>query len=294
MPSVRLHLVQSPTSGEHEHIIMSTIETMVKVSYTVGRFQPPTIGHRMLIKAVREAADPGHAYVFVSAVGPDNDKNPLPAELKLPLLQHMFPDVKFIHTKRDCLPEFPNCGGPGMALAWLTSVKKYDPSNITVVLGKERLGDPNSKEYFGESARIWGGEDKPKPAFFVPVGHVLKRDMKAPSTDENNMSGTKARSYVTEDDSGKRDFYIAVGYDPKTMSPEVEAVYNRIYEAKFGVRRGGNKEEEGAIPTGGPDGEPQTARRYKTRRLKKSKASSRALYRRGLRSRTGSSRTNRF
>lgn len=273
---------------------MSILETMVKVAYTVGRFQPPTIGHRMLIQAVKSAADPGHAYVFVSAVDPDNDKNPLPADLKLPLLQHMFPDVKFIHTKRDC-KGYKNCGGPGLALAWLTDKENgpgYDRSEVTVVLGKERLGDPKSKEYFGTGARIWGGDDK-EPANFIPVGHTVKRDMKAPSTDENNMSGTKARSYVKEDDSGKADFYNAVGYDPNTPAPEVEAVYDRIYAAKFGTKRGGNKEEEGVIPTGGPDGEPVSGGRRKTRRLTRSKASGKALYRRGSRSRNGSSKTSR-
>jgi hypothetical protein len=255
---------------------MSMLETMVKVAYTVGRFQPPTIGHRMLIEEVQKNADPEHAYVFVSAVDPDNDRNPLDANLKLPLLRHMFPDVKFIHTKRDC-KGYKNCGGPGAAFAWLTDKVNgpgYDPSDVTIVLGKERLGDKKSKEYFGLGAKIWGGDDKPHPARFVPVGHVLKRDMKAPATDENNMSGTKARSYVERDDSKKRDFYIAVGYDPDTPNSDVEAVYDRIYKTKWGSKKGGASEAE-SIPTGGPDGEPAKTRR-KTRRVKRSRASNKA------------------
>lgn len=268
---------------------------MVKVAYTVGRFQPPTIGHRMLIESVQQNADPGHAYVFVSAVDPDNDRNPLTAELKLPLLQHMFPDVKFIHTKRDC-KGYKNCGGPGAAFAWLTDKENgpgYNPSDVSIVLGKERLGDPKSKEYFGPEARIWGDKDKPRPARFISVGHALKRNMKAPSSDKDNMSGTKARSYVEEDNRKKRDFYIAVGYDPNTPNPEVEAVYNRIYETKFGVKTGGTTEEE-VIPTGGPDGESLLGgKQRRTRRLMRSKALSKALYRRGSRSRNGSSKTSR-
>jgi hypothetical protein len=103
----------------------------------------------------------------VSAVGPDNDKNPLKAELKLPLLKHMFPDVEFIHTKRDC-KGYTNCGGPGLAFAWLTDKANgpgYEPSDVSIVLGKERLGDPKSKEYFGEGAKLW--VENNQPALFL-------------------------------------------------------------------------------------------------------------------------------
>lgn len=270
---------------------------MVKVAYTVGRFQPPTIGHKALIQAVVDAAGaPDRAYVFVSAVGPDKDKNPLPAELKLPILRNLFPKVNFIHTKQDC-PGFKNCGGPSAAIAWLTTStadggKGFKPEEITFVVGKERL-DPSvagTPVSFGpERTELW---EKAKPGDFLPVGASAKRDMTAPASDAANMSGTKARSYVTEDNTKKRDFYMALGYDPATPDPNVEAVYARISEVKFGTKTGGGEDSDYPDVEGGPDGELSGGRR-KTRRVRRSKASGKALYRRGSRSRTGSSKTNR-
>jgi hypothetical protein len=260
----------------------SLARIMVKVAYTVGRFQPPTIGHRMLIKAVQDAAGKdGEAYVFVSSTkgtGKEANRNPLSSAEKLPLLKHMFPTgVTFVDTAV-CDPK---CGGPGAAFGWL--LKDHDASEITFVVGKERLGDPSSKEYFGPEAPLWGGEDKPKPGRFVPVGHTVERDMTKPSNDEENMSGTKARGYVQKDHSQKKDFYIALGYDPATPNPDVDTVYDRIYATKFGKTKGGAGSEEELIPTtGGPDGEPKvggrrkTRRRVKRRRLTRSKASGRA------------------
>jgi len=269
-----------------------------KVAYTIGRFQPPTIGHRMLIDKTIASGD--KAYVFVSAVEPDNKKNPLDAELKLPILRKMFEKevaekkVQFIHTKKDCLPRYKNCGGPGPAFTWLTDKVNgpgYDPSEVTIVLGKERLGeDKKSKQYFGPEATFWG---ETKPVNFVSVGNGEVRDLTTPSDDVMNMSGTKARGYVKEDNSRKRDFYIALGYDPNTQNQDVDNVYDRIYQVKFGGRKGGDAPENEVIPLGGPDGEPASGGRRKTRRLKKNKASGKVLYRRGLRSRTGSLRTSR-
>lgn len=242
---------------------------MVTVAYTVGRFQPPTIGHRMLIEKTIAEAKGGNAYVFVSSTqGSKKDaaKNPLTSKQKLPLLKKMFPSgVTFVDTA-ECNPK---CGGPTAAFEWLLR-QGHKPEEITFVIGKERLGeDTTAKEYFGPEAAMWGDA---KPARFVPVGLTTDRDIDAPASDQNNMSGTKARGYVTEDNSQKANFYTAVGavYNAKKPDPDVEAVYSRIYEVKFG-KKGGRR----------------------TRRIKRSKASGKALYHRGLRLRNGSSKTSR-
>lgn len=237
----------------------------------------------MLIEKTIASGD--KAYIFVSAVEPDNKKNPLDAELKLPILRKMFETevaegkVQFIHTKKDC-PAYKNCGGPGMAFKWLTDKKDgpgYDPSEVTIVLGKERLGeDKTSKQYFGPEATFWG---ETKPVNFIPVGNGEVRDLKTPSDDVMNMSGTKARGYVEKDHSRKRDFYIALGYDPNTQNQDVEAVYKRIYEVKFGARKGGDNPDEEVIPLGGPDGEPVSGGRRKTRRKSRNVQRKRISYR---------------
>lgn len=270
---------------------------MAKAVYTVGRFQPPTIGHRMLIDRVISEARRigGDAYVFVSSVkgtGKDAARNPLDVTQKIELLRNLFPEtsgVTFINTATDCLPEFKNCGGPGMALAWLTSKKGYPLKDVTIVLGAERLADPKSKEYFGTGARIWGGADK-EPGNFLRVGHRPDRDMSAGADKEEHMSGTKARSYVTSDRKQIADFYTALGYKLGSGEvPIVNTVFDAILQVKSAQKGGVEDEDEEHVATG-PDGEPVLGGVRMTRR---SKASSRVLYRRGLRSRTGSLRTNR-
>lgn len=264
---------------------------MVKVAYTVGRFQPPTIGHKMLIDATIAAAEGGDAYVFVSSVTKDPARNPLTVEEKLPLLQNMFKGKKvtFVNTASDCLP-LKNCGGPGAAFGWLKDTKSLDPADITLVVGAERLKDPKSKEYFGPTAGLWGKMGEyPRPGAFKEVGHKLVRDMAAPADKAEDMSGTKARGYVR--DKKLPDFYTAIGVDyeraDETLKRAVDAVV-----AKISATRGGGDEDE-TIPVEGPDGEPKPGGRRKTRRIKRSKASGKALYRRGSRSRSGSSKTNR-
>jgi hypothetical protein len=260
---------------------------MVKVAYTVGRFQPPTIGHKSLIqKVINEAGDGGEGYVFVSAVNPDGVKNVLTADQKLPLLNSMFQKdvdsgkLKFIHTKRDCKP---SCGGPYFSFKWLTKEPEgedpttglgYKPADITLVIGKERLDETKKEtnEYFGPENTAWGDE---KPAKFIPVGESAVRKMDTPASDEANMSGTKARGYATSGD--KASFYTALGYDPKTPDPVVDSVYETIRNAvpKKGKKGGADDDvlEDGA--QGGPDGEPKTGGRRKTRRARKTRRRSR-------------------
>lgn len=276
---------------------MSILETMAKAVYTVGRFQPPTIGHRMLIDRVLSESKRigGDAYVFVSSAkgtGKEALRNPLDVKQKIELLKNLFPEgtgVTFVDTS-ECNP---SCGGPGRALGWLIKEKKLDPKNISIVLGAERLAEKNSKEYFGTGASIWGsGENVVEPGSFLRVGHQRVRLMKEPADKEEHMSGTKARGYVTEDRKQIANFYTALGYKYESGKVDVvESVFDAILAVKSGKKVGGEGEkneepipEDDNVISTGPDGELPSGGRV-TRR---NRASSRALYRRGSRSRTGS------
>lgn len=268
---------------------------MAKAVYTVGRFQPPTIGHRMLIDRVLSEAKRigGDAYVFVSSVkgtsGKEAIRNPLDVKQKIELLKNLFPEstgVIFVDTS-ECNP---SCGGPGRALGWLIKEKNIDPKNISIVLGAERLADKNSKEYFGTGANIWKIDGNVvEPGSFLRVGHQRVRLMDKPADNEEHMSGTKARGYVTEDRKQIADFYTALGYKYESSKVDVvEAVFNAILASKP-KQSGGDEVDDQQITTG-PDGEPDSIGGRVTRR---NRASSRALYRRGSRSRNGSSKTSR-
>ena len=272
----------------------------MKTAYTVGRFQPPTIGHGALIrKVIEEAGDGGEAYVFVSSVV-DKATNPLTVKQKLPILEKMFPDVHFIDTS-ECKPapgakEDMPCGGPLNALEWL---KRRGKANITLVAGLDREDD------FGPGARIWTADKTPNGFEFLGATPRTKTIDKPGDLSENNMSGTKARTLV---ELGKKpEFYAAVGYTGQEGVDEVEAIYNTIHDwipeskqyladlaekrrkraEKPPKARGGGGDDEGDDDLRSPDveytpiypakaGRRRTHRRRRTRRTKRNKASSTA------------------
>lgn len=248
---------------------------MVKVAYTVGRFQPPTIGHKRLIAETIKAAKGGEAYVFVSSTqgsGKEKLKNPLTSEQKIPILKHMFPDgVTFVDTAK-C---DPRCGGAIAAFNHLINEKKHAAEDITLVVGDDRKPD------FGPTADIWkrkaekdrfGPGGVPNEANFV----YLKSDARDPDLeikDAENMSGTKARQYVKKD--RKDDFFLAVG----GKTPAAEIAYDEIKKVVGGRRhRRGTKGDLTEVMTSA-DAEfeyPKGGRKTRRRRLTQSRASSRA------------------
>lgn len=83
--------------------------------FTYGRFNPPTIGHKLLVDRVVEFSKgrgnqgeeekTGDAYAFVTSTQ-DRDSNPLSVDEKVEILKLMYPDdtqVRIINTtKREC------------------------------------------------------------------------------------------------------------------------------------------------------------------------------------------------
>jgi hypothetical protein len=247
---------------------------MVKAAYTVGRFQPPTIGHKMLIEATIAAAKGGEAYVFVSSTqgsGKEKLKNPLTSAQKLPILKHMFPEgVTFVDTAK-CDPK---CGGALAAFLHLINEKKHAAEDITLVVGDDRKPD------FGAAADIWkrkvekdrfGPGGVPNEANFV----YLKSDARDPDLeikDAANMSGTKARQYVKK--NRKEDFYMAIG----GHTPAADTAYD-VIKAVVGSGRSHRAKKDMSEVMTSADAEfeyPNGGRKTRRRRLTQSRASSRA------------------
>ena len=209
-------------------IAFSTGITM-PVTYTIGRFQPPTIGHQALIEQVKTAAgQDGRAYVFVSSTTAPPAKNPLTSADKMPILDWLVPGVTYVDTalcKTEEGWEKP-CGGAIAAFYYLLDHEKHKAEGIKLVVGNDHEDD------FGPTAQIWNIKEKknedgtttPAHRFgpggeaaageSLPVGNFVlvpsaarKKDLDI--KDAANMSGTKARQYVK---LGNKDaFYIAVG-----------------------------------------------------------------------------------
>ena len=213
--------------------------------YTAGRFQPPTIGHELLIRKVMSFGKP--AFVFVSQVTNPPDQNPLTSAQKVEALQSMFPSgVTFVDTAK-CDPK---CGGPVAANEYL---RKLGYMKNILVAGSDRA------DVFGPQADMWkkGKEAGVEPPMFV----ALER---TEGSGAAGMSGTKARALARE---GKYEEFAAA-VKVGSITPEAT---KKLYDA-IRARSGG---------------------RRRTRRIKRSKASGKALYRQGSRSRTGSSKTSR-
>jgi nicotinamide mononucleotide adenylyltransferase len=67
-----------------------------KVVFAFGRFQPPTTGHELLVKAVQKVASAQKAdHVIYASRTEDKKQNPLPVSRKVYYLQRMFPGANF-------------------------------------------------------------------------------------------------------------------------------------------------------------------------------------------------------
>jgi nicotinamide mononucleotide adenylyltransferase len=126
------------------------METIAKTSntayFTFGRFQPPTIGHGLLINFVAQEASKANAdaFIFVSSTKnksislkrvpnleekPDF-RNPLNLNTKITTLQKMFPDkVQYIDTQQN------DCNNPFKAIDKLLSLG-YE--QLFFVVGSDR------------------------------------------------------------------------------------------------------------------------------------------------------------
>ena len=205
-------------------------------SFAVGRFQPPTIGHALMIQEVMKSG--GDAFIFVSSATTPKSSNPLTAAQKIAALNKMFPKgVTFVDTS-ECDPK---CGGPVAANNYL---RERGYTDITLLAGSDRA------ETFGPDAPMWESVKVPPPKF--------KALTRTEGTGATAMSGTKARKLARDGDYEGFANAVRVG---SIDDAAIRKLYTAIRNSKGGTRR--------------------------------NKASSKALYRRGSRLRSVSSRTNR-
>lgn len=141
---------------------------MKTVVFAFGRFQPPTIGHRILINAVKHIAKTNNAYYAIYASRTHDHKiNPLEIDVKMRFLSKMFPDTNliaandqvrtFIEAAKDLNKKFDNLimvAGSDRVDSYTTLLNKYNGiefnyNTIKVVSAGER--DPDSDNASGMS-----------------------------------------------------------------------------------------------------------------------------------------------
>ena len=123
--------------------------------FTFGRFNPPTIGHEKLIKAVASYAGSGDYLIYPSQTF-KKPNNPLPYEYKVEIMQKMFPWAKI---------ETEACCNTIIKVAQDIMMKEY--TDIVMVVGSDRVADfdkllqkQNSIDYAFKTIKVISAGDR--------------------------------------------------------------------------------------------------------------------------------------
>ena len=120
-------------------------EATKEVTFTFGRYNPPTIGHEKLFDAVKKQARSG-AYRIYTSKSQDSKKNPLPFKDKIKFVRKMFPK----HARAVM-------GDPDVRTVFDIVTKLYDQGfvKVTMVVGSDRVVEFEAllNKYNGEKGR---------------------------------------------------------------------------------------------------------------------------------------------
>jgi hypothetical protein len=238
--------------------------------YTFGRFQPPTIGHGLLIENIVRLANTLHAdhgiYVSKSCndlekykrskiynsdvfESCDANKNPLNVYQKIYYMSYMFRDVNSSPVNlynTDAL--FP--GQPVSPFHVLNFLSQYY-GNLIILLGSDRIGESGLINGLKKSAH-----DRGVNLIFVSVGK--KRDEKSDSVE--GMSGTKLRELAVANNFDKffegvntgmmtrelahkmmNDVRVGLAIDPVPYTQQGGVYLHPTFHKKIKVKRGKRK-----------------------------------------------------
>ena len=123
--------------------------------FTFGRFNPPTIGHEKLLRAVASQAGSGDYLIYPSQTF-KKPNNPLPYEYKIEIMQKMFPWAKI---------ETEACCNTIIKVAQDMMMKEY--TDIVMVVGSDRVADfdkllqkQNSIDYAFKTIKVISAGDR--------------------------------------------------------------------------------------------------------------------------------------
>lgn len=177
---------------------INIFETKAAV-FTFGRFNPPTRGHKKLVKKVSLVAEERRADMFIfPSQTHDKRKNPLPWDVKLVFLRMLFPEANIMAEKE--------VKSPFHATAWLTE-RGY--TDIYLVAGSDRVVE--YQERFS------------KPEEYFNLFEVVNAGVRDPDADDvSGMSASKAREAAIVGDVGG--FRAATGWDGDISEKLMSAV----------------------------------------------------------------------
>lgn len=148
-----------------------------KVVFAFGRFQPPTTGHELLVKAVKKLAGSTADHVIYASKSEDKKSNPLPVDRKVYYLKRMFPQTNFVAANAEVRTFIE---------AAKALNKKY--KNIVMVAGSDRVAE------YTRILNTYNGKD-----FHFDTIEVVSAGERDPDSDSaSGMSGTKMREAAKE------------------------------------------------------------------------------------------------
>ena len=150
------------------------------VVFAFGRFNPPTIGHELLFKAIKKIAQShGADHVIYASRTQDKKKNPLPVARKIHYLHLMFPGVHFVAANEE-IRTF-------MEAAKQLN-KKY--KNIIMVAGSDRVQE------YTKLLNTYNGKE-----FKFDTIQVISAGERDPDSDDaSGMSASKMRTAASKGD----------------------------------------------------------------------------------------------
>jgi phosphopantetheine adenylyltransferase len=151
--------------------------------FAFGRFQPPTIGHELLVKAVKKLAGSNADHVIYASKTEDKKDNPLPVDRKVYFLKRMFPDTNFVAAS----PE---------VRTFIEAVKQLNKKykNLVMVAGSDRVPE------YTKILNKYNGTDE----FNFDTIEVVSAGERDPDSDSaSGMSGTKMRDAAKAGDFKK-------------------------------------------------------------------------------------------
>ena len=178
--------------------IVEVISPSKRAAFALGRMNPATIGHELLVNAIKQA--PGDSFLFLTDRAPKLPDNPLTAEEKLDWARKSFNGIAI-----------------GLAKTVLTAADrlyKMGYREVTFLEGEDKLYKLLTQ---------YNGVEKEMHNFnFDKIDYVrLSRD--AAADDATGMSGTKLRGYVTNNDF--EDFRSGV---TQAAQPYAEEMFKKL------------------------------------------------------------------
>ena len=180
------------------------------VIFTIGRFNPPTVGHEKLITAVQTVAKSkgGDFFVYPSH-SQDPKKNPLSQPQKIKYMKKMFPKYK-----RNIIA---STGKTALAIASELYSKGY--TNLVMVVGSDRVQE------FQRILDRYNGEDKAHGFYDYDKIEVVSAGERDPDAEGvEGMSASKMRAAAVAGDF--KSFRMGT---PKTLSDaDTKKMFNDI------------------------------------------------------------------